>query len=129
MADWLVDGNNVMGTRPDGWWRDRPAARRRLVARLGELGATTGDRVRVVFDGRWHDDEVQAGATGGVEVRFAPGGRDAADDEIVRLVAAGAGAAGAGTTVVTSDAALARRVAELGAAVTGAGAFLSLLDR
>jgi hypothetical protein len=23
MTEWVVDGNNVMGSRPDGWWRDR----------------------------------------------------------------------------------------------------------
>src|SRR5262249_11419997 len=30
----VVDGANVMGSRPDGWWRDRPAAARRLLATL-----------------------------------------------------------------------------------------------
>ncbi len=47
----VVDGNNVLGSRPDGWWRDRPGATRRLVAELQELAARTGDRVTVVFDG------------------------------------------------------------------------------
>jgi predicted RNA-binding protein with PIN domain len=49
---WLVDGNNVMGSRPDGWWRDRPAAMQRLVSALDDLAAETGDEVAVVFDGR-----------------------------------------------------------------------------
>jgi len=31
----VVDGNNVMGSRPDGWWRDRAGAARRLVGHLG----------------------------------------------------------------------------------------------
>ena len=30
----FVDGNNVMGSRPDGWWRDRGEAARRLVAEI-----------------------------------------------------------------------------------------------
>ena len=48
----LVDGNNVIGSRPDGWWRDRPGAARRLVAELQALAARTGDHITVVFDGR-----------------------------------------------------------------------------
>ena len=35
----LVDGNNVVGSRPDGWWRDRPGAARRLVAELQAFAA------------------------------------------------------------------------------------------
>ena len=35
----FVDGNNVMGSRPDGWWRDRSAAARRLIAELSRLPA------------------------------------------------------------------------------------------
>jgi hypothetical protein len=30
----IVDGANVVGSRPDGWWRDRPAAARRLAGKL-----------------------------------------------------------------------------------------------
>ena len=37
MAEWIVDGNNVMGSRPDGWWRDRRGAQRRLVERLEDV--------------------------------------------------------------------------------------------
>src|SRR5262249_30234355 len=49
---WLiVDGNNVFGSRPDGWWRDREGAARRLVTELRSLAARTGDRITVVFDG------------------------------------------------------------------------------
>lgn len=36
----VIDGANVVGSRPDGWWRDRPAAAARLYARLA---AVTGD--------------------------------------------------------------------------------------
>ena len=38
---WLVDGMNVIGARPDGWWRDRRAAMRRLTAALDALAART----------------------------------------------------------------------------------------
>src|SRR4051812_50200111 len=52
MARWLVDGMNVVGSRPDGWWRDRDGAMRRLVAELDAFAAPTGEPVAVVFDGR-----------------------------------------------------------------------------
>lgn len=76
----IVDGMNVLGSRPDGWWRDRPAAMERLTRRLGGLAAA-GIEVTVIFDGRPHR-RVEA-AAGAVAVGFAPGGRDAADREIV----------------------------------------------
>ena len=47
----LVDGNNALGTRPDGWWRDRPAAMRRLVAELEPLARDDPASWTVVFDG------------------------------------------------------------------------------
>ncbi len=114
----LVDGNNVMGARPDGWWRDRDGAMRRLVARLETLEE---DEVAVVFDGR----ERALGAAR-VAVAFACGGRNAADDEIARRVLADPDPTG--LAVVTSDRALAGRVAAAGAEVVGAGAFRARLD-
>jgi 8-oxo-dGTP diphosphatase len=35
----VVDGANVMGSRPDGWWRDRAGAARRLRDQLSGLAA------------------------------------------------------------------------------------------
>ena len=119
--DLLVDGNNVLGSRPDGWWRDRPAARRRLVAQLAQLGRP----LVVVFDGRPVASDQDLGEGTPVEVRFAPGGPDAADRVIEALVAS---AADPGClTVATSDRDLARRVRALGATVEGAGGFLAHL--
>lgn len=116
---WLVDGNNVIGARPDGWWRDRTGAIARLVAALQAFADATGDPVAVVFDGR-ERDVGQAGAPD-VAVGFAPGGRNAADDAIAARVAADG--APATLTVVTSDRELAARVRAAGAQVTGAGGF------
>jgi predicted RNA-binding protein with PIN domain len=104
----IVDGNNVMGSRPDGWWRDRPAAMQRLVDELEAHAAATDEEVAVVFDGR--DRELRAER---VAVAFAPH----ADDAI-------AARARPGVTVVTSDRELAERARAAGAAVVGAGAFL-----
>ena len=57
---WLVDGNNVIGARPDGWWRDRTGAMARLVAALQAFADATGDAVAVVFDGRERDVDLDA---------------------------------------------------------------------
>lgn len=125
MVRWLVDGTNVVGARPDGWWRDRPAAFTRLVARLAALVAA-GDEVTVAFDGS-APPHLGEGDHGGVAVRWARRrGRDAADDRIVELLADDPDPAA--TTVVTSDRALAERARAAGAAVVGAGTLLRALD-
>ena len=49
---WIVDGMNVIGTRPDGWWRDRDGVVRRLAGRLAAYSLETGEAVTIVFDGR-----------------------------------------------------------------------------
>jgi hypothetical protein len=139
---WVVDGMNLIGSRPDGWWRDRPGARRRLVAELAAVvGADTA--VTVVFDGRPGPGEVDAAAALGIAARFAPGGPNAADHAIVALLpslipdntdadtdAAGTDAADTegALTVVTSDAALADSVRRAGVAVEGVKAFRERLD-
>jgi predicted RNA-binding protein with PIN domain len=125
VGTWLVDGNNVMGARPDGWWRDRAGARRRLVTALAAFAAESGDAVSVVFDGRAVPDEVAEGRRLGVEVAFAPGGRNAADHAIVARVEAGAPPL---PTVVTSDRELVARVQAAGAEVVGAAGFRRRLD-
>ena len=48
----FVDGNNVMGSRPDGWWRDRAGAARRIVAEIIPLALGHGDEWTIVFDER-----------------------------------------------------------------------------
>jgi predicted RNA-binding protein with PIN domain len=120
---WLVDASNVIGSRPDGWWRDREGAASRLLDALREF-ARGEDEVVVVLDAgpaEW------AGRDGAFEVAIAPRrGRDAADDEIARRVAADADPSS--LRVVTSDAGLAARVRAAGAAVDGAGSFRRRLN-
>jgi predicted RNA-binding protein with PIN domain len=112
----VVDGNNVMGSRPDGWWKDRAGAARRLVE---QIGAWATDDVLVYFDGAPVEGMPSPQH---VEVRFATRrGRDAADDDIAAYAASHSG-----VRVVTSDAELSRRVREAGAEVVGAR---WLLDR
>jgi predicted RNA-binding protein with PIN domain len=122
MARWLVDGMNVIGSRPTGWWRDRPGAMRSLVESLTAYAESSGDSVGVVFDGR--PFELPSGP---VQVTFASRrGPNAADDDIAALVAADPDPGG--LRVVTSDSELAGRVREHGAEVVGAGAFRHRLD-
>jgi predicted RNA-binding protein with PIN domain len=122
MARWLVDGMNVVGSRPDGWWRDRRGAMKALAERLAAFAGETGDPVAVVFDGRPFELDAPP-----VEVSFAPArGPNAADDEIARRVAGDADPRA--ITVVTSDRALAERVRLHGAEVVGASAFRHRLD-
>jgi predicted RNA-binding protein with PIN domain len=124
VAEWIVDGNNVMGARPDGWWRDRRAAQRRLVARLEAFAAARDEPVTVIFDGAEHP----AGGGVRVAVRFASrSGPDAADDDVFAVVARHPEPAS--LVVVTSDAARAGRVGSVGARVVGAGEFLRETER
>ena len=122
----LVDGMNVIGSRPTGWWRDRDGAGRALVERLQRLARQRGEEIMVVFDGRPIDD-LREGEHEGVLVLYAERpGPDAADDRIVTLVAS---AERPGELlVITSDRELRRRVEALGAAVAGPTGLLDQLD-
>jgi predicted RNA-binding protein with PIN domain len=114
----VIDGNNVIGSVADGWWRDRPAAVRRLLLRLQCLG----EPATLVLDVAQAD--LPEGEHGAITVRYATRrGRDAADDAIRELVAEDSN-----VTVVTSDRALRRDVEAAGAAVLGAGTLLAMLD-
>jgi predicted RNA-binding protein with PIN domain len=122
MTRWLVDGMNVIGSRPTGWWRDRPGAMRGLAEELARFAQDSGDEVAVIFDGKPFELEVS-----GVEVAFASRrGPNAADDDIAERVAADP--MPADIRVVTSDATLAKRARHAGAEVMGAGEFRRKLD-
>jgi len=114
----LVDGMNVIGSRPDNWWRDRDGAMARLVDLLERFVAATGDDVTVVFERRPRPPL----SSPLVEIAHAPKPRrDAADDEILRRLREDADPHG--VTVVTSDRMLADLAHGLGARVEPSARF------
>lgn len=119
----IVDGMNVLGSRPDGWWRDRAAAMERLARRLEAFAAREDVELTVVFDGGEH--ERVAAAAERISVRFAPGGPDAADREIVRLIRADP--APGSIVAASSDRRLRASVKAAGGESIAAGELLRLL--
>ena len=135
----VVDAANVVGSRPDGWWRDRPGAASRLVNRLGAAVASgaLAEPVLVVLEGAARAG-VPPGLAGGLRVVHAERDGDSAIVAEVRAlmteaadgpVGAGSGAALGGhgaVTVVTADRALRAQLLAAGATVLGPS---WLLDR
>ena len=120
---WLVDGMNVIGSRPDQWWRDRHGAMERLVRALERWAADRDDEVTVVFE-KPPSPPITSRT---VDVASAPSARpNAADDEIARRVSADPDPKS--MRVVTSDRDLARRVSDAGAEVEPASSFRAWLD-
>ncbi|MER6180445.1 MULTISPECIES: NTP pyrophosphohydrolase [unclassified Streptomyces] len=108
----IVDAANVVGSVPDGWWRDRRGAAERLRDRLAADGVPGHEgpvELVLVVEGAARGVE----SVPGVRVDAAPG---SGDDRMVELVAE---AAGRRVLVVTADRELRRRVMELGAEVAG----------
>ncbi|RMI37698.1 PIN domain-containing protein [Streptomyces triticirhizae] len=110
----LVDGANVVGSVPDGWWRDRRGATERLRDRLAGL-AGFGEPVLVVEGAARGVASVP-----GVRVVSASGSGDDAMVELVRATEPGRRC-----LVVTADRELRGRVRELGAEVWGPRELLS----
>jgi predicted RNA-binding protein with PIN domain len=120
---WIVDGMNVIGSRPDGWWHDRHAAMVRLVGLLERWAAGTGEDVTVVFE-QPPRPPIRSSV---IEVAHAKRPRpNSADDEIVRRIAAVGDAHD--IRVVTSDGWLADQVRAAGASVEPARTFRDELD-
>jgi hypothetical protein len=125
----LVDAANVVGSRPDGWWRDRAGATTRLLRRLAALpgrqlpeGTVTGvvAEVVAVVEGAARD----VPAPDGVRLVRAAG----SGDDALAATAADLTAAGRSVLVVTADRGLRARLPE-GTAVLGPGRLLDVLDR
>jgi hypothetical protein len=128
----VVDAANVIGSRPDGWWKDRPAAALRLLDRLeglAQAGFANVDsaepagwypRIRLVVEGQAR----RIGSGNRVEVVAAPA---AGDDQIVATTRSAIDLASGPVVVVTADRALADRVRREGAGVMAPGRLLTLL--
>lgn len=120
---WIIDGNNVFGSRPDGWWNDRDAAARRLAQSVAEWCRTHDDEVALVFDAPVAPTTFELGGGNLTIVESRRRGRNAADDRIVELVRE----VDDEPRVVTSDRGLRARLPD-DARVMGSGRFLSMLE-
>lgn len=125
----VVDAANVVGSRPDGWWRDRVGAARRLLVRLAALQEQLTDTdVVVVLEGAACRAVSGADApeVGGVRVVLAPG---SGDDTIVSVTTeVVAQSHHPAVTVVTADRGLRQRVEPTGAVTIGPRWLLDQLD-
>jgi len=121
---WFVDGMNVIGTQPDGWWKDRHAAMVRLVDKLERWAAENGDDVTVVFE-QPPRSPIRSSV---IEVAHAPRPKaNSGDFEIIRRIDAESDLSA--VRVVTSDHWLADQARIAGASVYGSGAFRRELER
>ncbi|MDQ1731304.1 MAG: hypothetical protein QOK10_1463 [Pseudonocardiales bacterium] len=134
----VVDAANVVGARPDGWWKDRAAATRRLLDALADASTdeaavdtladvSAGDRdVILVVEGAARAG-VPSGQVGRVRVTHAEG---SGDDAIVAIVRdARAADSARPVTVVTADRELRERVRAAGADVMGPATLWSQLGQ
>jgi len=120
---WIVDAMNVIGSRPDGWWKNRSRAMAALVEQLDRWAPTQSLPVTVVFERPMSPPIVSSV----IEIANAPrAAPNSADDEIVRLIEADDRPHE--VTVVTSDSTLADRVRSAGASVYPAASFRNLID-
>jgi hypothetical protein len=144
----VVDAANVVGSRPDGWWRDRPGAARKLAGRIVAVlvarpedlvdslegraltsSETAGSdlsaaavQVHLVLEGAARDvDDLPTHPL--LDVVHAPADGDSAIVGLVGKLTAGPDP----VTVVTADRALRERVREAGAQVTGPSTLLDAL--
>jgi hypothetical protein len=109
----IVDGANVVGSRPDGWWRDRPGAARRLHRAIAEADLDC-DLVVLVLEGEARRGQPD-GEDGAVRTVHAEG---SGDDVIVEQTRERI-ALGDNVVVVTADRALRERVAAAGGSSVG----------
>jgi predicted ribonuclease YlaK len=112
----VIDAANVIGSRPTGWWRDRPGAARDFVRRV--RAAATGGRldspVTIVLEGQSRAGAEESTAEG-VQVVHAQG----EGDDTIAAVAAALTAPDVDVIVVTADRELAARVRATSAEVVG----------
>lgn len=134
MLHLVVDGANVVGSRPDGWWNDRQGAARRLAGQL--VAALTMDPVRLaaemfgppgaeltvhlVLEGAARIDDLPTSP--GLVVVLAPADGDSAIAAVVDDLT------GHDVVVVTADRELRDRVRSAGATTIGPASLLRALS-
>lgn len=123
---WIVDGNNVYGSRPDGWWNDRAAASARLAQRVAEWCRDHDDDVILVFDAPLPDATAMLAGGNLRIVESTRRGRDAADDHIVELADESLSDGADRLRVVTSDRGLRARLSGE-VEIVGVGRFRSTI--
>jgi hypothetical protein len=118
----LIDAANVIGSRPNGWWRDRPGAARAFVERVraAVVAGRLAKPVVVVLEGAARRGAT-AGIADGVTVVHATG---SGDDALLAVTAEAA----TQVTLVSADRALCQRAEDLGADVARPGWLIDLLD-
>jgi hypothetical protein len=109
----LVDAANVVGSRPNGWWRDRPGAARDLVTRVRHsvLAGDLAEPVVLVLEGQAKQG-IDEGTADGVQVIHAAG---EGDETLAALAAESDGP----VVLVSADRALGERVRRTGGDVVG----------
>jgi predicted RNA-binding protein with PIN domain len=118
----IIDAANVVGSRPDGWWKDRAGAARRLHERL-LVADPPYDEIVLVLEGAAKAG-VRSGREGDVRTVHAKG---SGDDEIVAQTRTAA-ERGDRVSVVTADRMLQARVQGVGAVALGPSWLLDQLD-
>ena len=118
----LIDAANVIGSRPNGWWRDRPGAARTFVHRVRAAVASgvVSEPVVVVLEGAARRGAA-ADVDGGVTVLHAPG---SGDDTLVAVAVEATGQ----VTLVSADRALGIRAQAAGAEVVSPSWLIDRLD-
>ena len=118
----LIDTANVIGSRPTGWWRDRPGAARVFVERVRATVAAgrLPEPVVVVVEGAARGG-IDPGVGDGVTVLHAAG---SGDDMLVGVIADSTSP----VTLVSADRALRQRARALGADLARPGWLIDLLD-
>jgi hypothetical protein len=118
----LIDAANVVGSRPTGWWKDRPGAAAAFVeqVRAALSSGRLSQPVVVVLEGKARQG-VQAGDGDGMTVRHAAG---SGDDLLVEVTSEATGQ----VTLVTADRGLRLRAEALGAEVVGPRWLLDRLE-
>jgi hypothetical protein len=134
----VVDAANVVGSRPDGWWRDRQGAAERLRDKLAALAVAgvRGSELGLAGDPEWSGRprvvlvvEGKARETASVDGVVVVAAETDGDSEIVRVVNdARARRPDDHVVVVTADRELRSRVHAEGATGLGPGRLLALLD-